>query len=129
MQRLYTREDYLRRIEWMKKARRNISITTDIIVGFPGETEKDFSQTLSLLDEVEYDSLFGFKYSRRPNTSALALDDHIPEEEKARRLKYSAGKAASDPNPAELRSWLAGSRRPSSRLQSSHGSVDRTDYR
>ena len=86
MQRLYTRDEYLRRIEWMKNARRNISITTDIIVGFPGETEADFEQTLALLDEVEYDSLFSFKYSRRPNTAALALDDHIPEEEKTRRL-------------------------------------------
>jgi tRNA-2-methylthio-N6-dimethylallyladenosine synthase len=86
MQRLYTRDDYLRRIEWMKKARRNISITTDIIVGFPGETEADFEDTLSLLDEVGYDSLFNFKYSRRPNTPALALEDHVPEEEKVRRL-------------------------------------------
>jgi tRNA-2-methylthio-N6-dimethylallyladenosine synthase len=86
MQRLYSRDDYMRRIEWMKKARRNISITTDIIVGFPGETEHDFEQTLALLDEVQYDSLFGFKYSRRPNTHALALEDHIAEEEKSRRL-------------------------------------------
>jgi len=86
MQRLYTRDDYLRRIEWIKKARRNIAITTDIIVGFPGETEAEFEQTLSLLEEVQYDSLFNFKYSRRPNTSALALGDHIPEEEKTRRL-------------------------------------------
>src|SRR5437588_4546370 len=86
MQRLYTRDDYLRRIEWMKSARRNISITTDIIVGFPGETDADFEQTLSLLDQVEYDSLFVFKYSRRPNTPALAFDDHIPEDEKGRRL-------------------------------------------
>jgi tRNA-2-methylthio-N6-dimethylallyladenosine synthase len=86
MQRLYSRDDYMRRIEWMKKARRNISITTDIIVGFPGETEADFEETLGLLDEVQYDSLFGFKYSRRPNTHALALEDHIPEEEKSRRL-------------------------------------------
>jgi len=86
MQRLYTRDEYMRRIEWMKKARRNISITTDIIVGFPGETEAEFQETLSLLDEVEYDSLFGFKYSKRPNTSALALNDHLPEEEKTRRL-------------------------------------------
>jgi len=76
----------LRRIEWIKKARRNIAITTDIIVGFPGETEAEFEQTLSLLEEVQYDSLFNFKYSRRPNTSALALGDHIPEEEKTRRL-------------------------------------------
>ncbi len=55
-------------------------------MGFPGETEADFEQTLALLDKVEYDALFSFKYSRRPNTPALALDDHIPEEEKARRL-------------------------------------------
>src|SRR5579863_2148741 len=86
MQRLYTRAEYMQRIEWMKSARRNISITTDIIVGFPGETEADFERTLALLDEVQYDSLFSFKYSRRPNTSALALEDQIPEEEKTRRL-------------------------------------------
>jgi tRNA-2-methylthio-N6-dimethylallyladenosine synthase len=86
MQRQYTRDDYLRRIDWMKNARRNIAITTDIIVGFPGETEAEFSETISLLEAVQYDSLFNFKYSRRPNTPALALDDHIPEEEKTRRL-------------------------------------------
>ena len=86
MQRLYTRDEYMRRIDWMKQARRNISITTDIIVGFPGETEADFDQTLALLDEVEYDSLFSFKYSRRPNTAALDLADHVREEEKSRRL-------------------------------------------
>ncbi|MGA2601206.1 MAG: radical SAM protein, partial [Bryobacteraceae bacterium] len=86
MQRLYTRDEYMRRIEWMKRARRNISITTDIIVGFPGETEDDFQQTLDLLEEVEYDSLFGFKYSKRPNTSALVLNHHLDEDEKVRRL-------------------------------------------
>jgi len=86
MQRLYTRNEYLRRIEWMKSARRPMAITTDIIVGFPGETEEDFAQTLSLLDAVEFDAIFGFKYSKRPNTAALALEDHIPEEEKTRRL-------------------------------------------
>jgi tRNA-2-methylthio-N6-dimethylallyladenosine synthase len=86
MQRLYTRDEYMRRIEWMKNARRDISITTDIIVGFPGESDRDFQQTLDLLDEVEYDSLFSFKYSKRPNTPALDLGDHIPEEEKGRRL-------------------------------------------
>jgi tRNA-2-methylthio-N6-dimethylallyladenosine synthase len=86
MQRLYTRDAYMRRIDWMKRARRNISITTDIIVGFPGETDSDFNDTLSLLDEVEYDSLFSFKYSKRPNTSALALEDHISEDEKGSRL-------------------------------------------
>ena len=61
MQRLYTRADYLRRIEWMKKARRNIAITTDIIVGFPGETEAEFNETVRLIDEVEYDAMFIFK--------------------------------------------------------------------
>jgi len=86
MQRLYTRDDYMRRIDWMKKARRNIAITTDIILGFPGETEADFEATLALLDEVQYDSLFSFKYSRRPNTPALTLEDQIPEEEKTRRM-------------------------------------------
>jgi tRNA-2-methylthio-N6-dimethylallyladenosine synthase len=86
MQRLYTREEYMRRIAWMKAAQRSIAISTDIIVGFPGETEADLEDTLGLLEEVGYDSIFSFKYSRRPNTSALALDDHIPEEEKSRRL-------------------------------------------
>jgi len=87
MQRLYTREEYLERVSWIKSAKRQISITTDIIVGFPGETEADFEQTLDLLDEVEYDGVFGFKYSPRPNTPSLRLPDAIPEEEKSRRLK------------------------------------------
>jgi tRNA-2-methylthio-N6-dimethylallyladenosine synthase len=86
MQRQYTRDDYLRRIDWIKNGQRNIAITTDVIVGFPGETESDFQATLNLLDEVEYDSMFIFKYSKRPNTSALRLEDQIPEEEKTRRL-------------------------------------------
>src|SRR5882672_7030466 len=87
MQRLYTREQYLERITWMKSAKREISITSDIIVGFPGETEADFAETLSLLDEVGYDAVFAFKYSPRPNTPSLALEDAIPDEEKVRRLE------------------------------------------
>ena len=87
MQRLYTREQYLERIAWMKSAKREISITSDIIVGFPGETEEDFGETLSLLDEVGYDAVFTFKYSPRPNTPSLALDDAIPDQEKSRRLE------------------------------------------
>ncbi len=86
MQRLYTRAQYLERIAWMKSAKRDISITTDTIVGFPGETDNDFADTLSLLDEVGYDAVFAFKYSPRPNTPALNLEDAIPDEEKARRL-------------------------------------------
>jgi len=87
MQRLYTRDEYLKRIAWIKAAKREISITTDVIVGFPGETESDFAATLSLLDEVGYDGVFTFKYSPRPNTPALSLEDAIPEEEKSRRLE------------------------------------------
>ncbi len=87
MQRLYTREQYIERISWMKSAKRPISITSDIIVGFPGETEEDFAQTLSLLDEVGYDAVFTFKYSPRPNTPSLALEDAIPDPEKSRRLE------------------------------------------
>jgi len=86
MDRLYTRDDYMRRIEWLKTAKRPYSITTDIIVGFPGETEEDFQATLDLLDQVQYDSLFSFKYSPRPNTAALAMENRIPEDEKQRRL-------------------------------------------
>ena len=86
MQRLYTREQYLERISWIKSAKRDISITCDVIVGFPGETERDFEQTLSLLDEVQYDGVFAFKYSPRPNTPAISMDDAIPDEEKSRRL-------------------------------------------
>jgi tRNA-2-methylthio-N6-dimethylallyladenosine synthase len=86
MQRLYTRDEYLERISWIHAAKRDISITTDLIVGFPGETEREFEETLSLLDVVGYDSAFTFKYSPRPNTPALRLDDAIPDSEKARRL-------------------------------------------
>lgn len=87
MQRLYTREQYLERISWMKSAQRQISITTDVIVGFPGETEADFAETLDLLEQVGYDSVFSFKYSPRPNTPSLSLEDAIPEAEKSRRLE------------------------------------------
>jgi tRNA-2-methylthio-N6-dimethylallyladenosine synthase len=86
MQRQYTRDEYMRRIDWMKNCGREIALSTDIIVGFPGETEADFEATLSLLAEVEYDSVFSFKYSKRPNTPALALEDHMDEVEKSRRL-------------------------------------------
>ncbi len=87
MAREYTREWYLERIGWIKAARRAISLSTDIIVGFPGETDEDFIQTMDLLAEVQYDCVFGFKYSSRPNTPALVMIDSIPEEEKSRRLQ------------------------------------------
>jgi tRNA-2-methylthio-N6-dimethylallyladenosine synthase len=87
MAREYTREWYLERISWIKSAKREISLSTDIIVGFPGETPEDFIQTMDLLQEVQYDCVFGFKYSARPNTPALTMIDSIPENEKARRLQ------------------------------------------
>jgi tRNA-2-methylthio-N6-dimethylallyladenosine synthase len=87
MQREYSREEYLQRISWIHSAQRPISITTDIIVGFPGETEEDFEQTLGLLAEVGFDAVFAFKFSPRPNTPAIHLADSIPEEEKSRRLQ------------------------------------------
>jgi tRNA-2-methylthio-N6-dimethylallyladenosine synthase len=86
MQRLYTRSEYMQRIEWMQRSPRNIAITTDIIVGFPGETERDFEQTLDLMRQVEYESMFSFKYSPRPNTAAVTMTDSLDEAEKSRRL-------------------------------------------
>jgi len=86
MARTYSREEYLEKIAMMQGAKRAIAITTDLIVGFPGETEKEFGETLSLLDIVQYDGAFCFKYSPRPNTPSLKMEDAIPEEEKSRRL-------------------------------------------
>ncbi len=86
MRRTYTRDEYLEKIEWIRAARRPISITSDVIVGFPGESEQDFEDTLSLLTIAQYDGVYAFKYSPRPNTPALSMEDAIPEEEKSRRL-------------------------------------------
>jgi len=86
MRRTYTREEYLEKLFWIRNARRPISVTSDIIVGFPGETQSDFDDTLSLLDAAGYDAIFSFKYSPRPNTTALTMPDAVPEEEKGRRL-------------------------------------------
>ncbi len=86
MRRTYTREDYIEKIVLIRAARRPVSITTDIIVGFPGETEADFEETLSLLDVAQYDGAFSFKFSPRPHTTAEHLPGSLPEEEKGRRL-------------------------------------------
>jgi tRNA-2-methylthio-N6-dimethylallyladenosine synthase len=87
MAREYTPDWYLERIAWIRAARRPISLSTDIIVGFPGETGDDFIQTMDLLAEVQYDCVFAFKYSARPNTPALVMIDSVPETEKANRLQ------------------------------------------
>ncbi|HEU0368142.1 MAG TPA: tRNA (N6-isopentenyl adenosine(37)-C2)-methylthiotransferase MiaB, partial [Candidatus Acidoferrum sp.] len=86
MQRTYSRAEYLEKIAMIRGAKRAIAITSDIIVGFPGETETDFDETLSLLDAVKYEGVFSFKYSPRPNTPASSMPDAIPEDEKSRRL-------------------------------------------
>ncbi len=87
MAREYTPEWYLERIAWIRAAQRPISLSTDIIVGFPGETDCDFIETMNLLAQVEYDCVFAFKYSARPNTPSLTMIDTVPEEEKGERLQ------------------------------------------
>jgi len=87
MAREYTPEWYLERIAWLKAAKRPISLSTDIIVGFPGETAEDFIATIDLLAQVQYDCVFAFKYSARPNTPALVMIDSVPESEKTQRLQ------------------------------------------
>jgi tRNA-2-methylthio-N6-dimethylallyladenosine synthase len=86
MRRTYTREEYAERISWIRAGRRSFSITTDVIVGFPGETDSEFEETLSLLGEVKFDGVFAFKYSPRPNTTAKDMPDAIPEDVKSARL-------------------------------------------
>ena len=87
MKRGYTAAGYLRKIEALKRARPGISISSDFIVGFPGETEADFDETLELIRAVGFDQSFSFIYSARPGTPAAALDDPMPHEVKQRRLE------------------------------------------
>lgn len=87
MKRTYTREWYIETVNRLRDAIPDIAISTDIIVGFPGETEGDFSDTMKLLEEVEFDSTFSFKYSPRPGTPAAELEDMISDEIAGRRLQ------------------------------------------
>ena len=86
MNRKYTKDDYLRLVEKLKAAVPHIAISTDIITGFPGETEEDFEETLDLVSQVEYDSAFTFLYSIRKGTPAAEYEDQIPEEIKHERF-------------------------------------------
>ncbi len=86
MIRRYTRAEYVARAARLAGARPGLTLSTDVIVGFPGETEDDFAQTLSLVREVGFVSLYGFKYSPRPRTPALKLGDDVPEGTKSERL-------------------------------------------
>ena len=92
MRRRHSREEYLEIISKLKSARADISISSDFIVGFPGETESDFLDTLDLVDQVCYDESFSFIYSPRPNTTAKDLDDNVPMEEKRERLSILQNK-------------------------------------
>lgn len=87
MAREYTPEWYIERIRWIQAAKRKIAISTDIMVGFPGESQEDFAQTLGMLHAAQFDCVYAFKYSPRPNTPALTMIDTVPEEEKAHRLQ------------------------------------------
>jgi tRNA-2-methylthio-N6-dimethylallyladenosine synthase len=86
MRRGHTSYDYRQRIERIKSSSRRLSLTSDIIVGFPGETDEDFRQTLELVDQCEYDSLYIFKYSKRAGTPAANFADDVPEQEKKARF-------------------------------------------
>ena len=86
MIRRYTRAEYIERVRRLQSARAGMTLSTDVIVGFPGETDEDFDATLTLVRELGFVSLFGFKFSPRPHTPALKLADDVPEATKAERL-------------------------------------------
>jgi len=86
MRRGHTRNDYVQRIERIKSSRRRLALTSDIIVGFPGETDDDFRQTLDLVQQCEYDSLYIFKYSKRSGTPATNFTDDVSDGEKKTRF-------------------------------------------
>ena len=86
MNRHYDREHYLELVNYAKSVMPDLVLTSDVIVGFPGETEEDFKETLSLISEVHYDSLFTFIFSPRPGTPAASMEDPTPKEEKNRRF-------------------------------------------
>jgi tRNA-2-methylthio-N6-dimethylallyladenosine synthase len=88
MNRKYTREDYLKKIDKIKELLPNVAITTDIIVGFPGETEEDFEETIDLVKRVQFDSAYTFLYSIREGTIAAKMEDQIPDDVKHKRFQY-----------------------------------------
>jgi tRNA-2-methylthio-N6-dimethylallyladenosine synthase len=86
MKRDYSREQYLEKVDYLRSRCPDIALSSDIIVGFPGESEVDFDRTMEIVRTVEYSSIFSFKYSQRPYTAALKLEDDVTEDEKGRRL-------------------------------------------
>jgi len=87
MNRTYTKDQFLARVNQIRNTLPNVGISTDIIVGFPGENEAEFQETMDVMEVVKFDSAFTFKYSSRPGTKAAEFDDHVPEDEKQHRLE------------------------------------------
>jgi tRNA-2-methylthio-N6-dimethylallyladenosine synthase len=87
MNRKYTIESYKEKVDVLRRYKPDIALSTDIIVGFPGETDEDFQDTINLIDDIRYHSAFSFKYSDRPNARSASFSDKIPEQEKSKRLK------------------------------------------
>jgi tRNA-2-methylthio-N6-dimethylallyladenosine synthase len=107
MNRGYTAGDFLEKVEKLRRACPDISITSDIIVGFPGETQQDYQATIELMEKIRFDLLFSFKYSARAGTAAQKLKDTVPEIEKKQRLKDL--QALQNTHTQEIHSALEGS--------------------
>jgi tRNA-2-methylthio-N6-dimethylallyladenosine synthase len=108
MKRGYTAAEYIQKVDALRKVNHGISITSDIIVGFPGETQKDYQETIDMMEKIRFDSTFSFKYSERKGTAAEKLEGKIDEEEKQRRLKQL--QALQDQQTLEKNMELEGSR-------------------
>jgi tRNA-2-methylthio-N6-dimethylallyladenosine synthase len=107
MNRGYTVEEYMKKVDHLRKFRPQISITSDIIVGFPGETQNDYQETIDMMEKIRFDSIFSFKYSERKGTAAQKLEGKIEECEKLRRLKQL--QALQDQHALEANIALEGS--------------------
>ena len=107
MNRGYSIEEYVKKVDRLRDICPQISITSDIIVGFPGETQKDYQETIDMMEKIRFDLLFSFKYSERKGTAAQKLQDIVPEHEKRHRLKEL--QALQDQHTQEKNSALEGS--------------------
>ena len=107
MNRGYSIEEYYEKVDRLRLVSPKISITSDVIVGFPGETPKDYQETIDMMEKIRFDSLFSFKYSERKGTAAERLSDKVPEIEKRQRLK--ALQSLQDQHTQEKNSALEGS--------------------
>ena len=107
MNRGYTVEEYMKKVDHLRKLRPQISITSDIIIGFPGETQNDYQETIDMMEKIRFDSTFSFKYSERKGTAAQKLEGKVEECEKSRRLTQA--QALQDQHTIEANLALEGS--------------------